>query len=106
MAQKMAHHYIPPWPKNIVEEFENKMLKTIFRPRRNEVTRESRELHSEELHTLLSTRYERSDKIKVNGMGTTCSTLEICIKTFCQKSLMKTWAKIRLILKCISKKIG
>jgi len=34
--------------------FENKMLRRIFGPKRNEVTREWRKLHNEELNDLFS----------------------------------------------------
>jgi hypothetical protein len=34
--------------------FENRVLRRIFRPKRDEVTREWRKLHSEELHILYS----------------------------------------------------
>jgi hypothetical protein len=37
--------------------FENKVMRRIFGPKRDEVTREWRKLHSEELHNLYSSPY-------------------------------------------------
>jgi hypothetical protein len=37
--------------------FENRVLKRIFFPKRNEVTRDWRKLHNEELHNLYSSPY-------------------------------------------------
>jgi len=47
------------WPLTLMEErrlrvFENKMLRTIFEPKRDEETREWRKLHNEELIDLYS----------------------------------------------------
>jgi len=48
--------------------FENRVLRRIFGPKRDEVTGEWRKLHNEEL-----TQYCASDKIKKNEMGGACS---------------------------------
>jgi hypothetical protein len=44
-----------PWSLTLREEhglrvFENRVLRRIFGPKRDEVTRESRKMHNEELH--------------------------------------------------------
>jgi hypothetical protein len=56
--------------------FENTVMR-IFGPKRNEVTREWRKLHSEELNDCVG------DKIEKNEMGETCSAYgrkESCIQ--------------------------
>jgi hypothetical protein len=40
--------------ENILRVFENRVLRRIFRPKRDEVTGEWRKLHNEELHILYS----------------------------------------------------
>jgi hypothetical protein len=52
--------------------FASKVLRRIFRPKRDEVTREWRKLHNEEL--VLLTHYIWGDKIEKNEMGGACST--------------------------------
>jgi hypothetical protein len=53
--------------------FENKVLRRIFGPRRDEVTGEWRRLHNEELNDLDSSiQYCAGDKIKKNEMGWAC----------------------------------
>jgi len=47
--------------------FENMVLRRIFGPRRDEVTREWRRLHNEELNDLYA-----GDKIETNEMGCAC----------------------------------
>jgi hypothetical protein len=42
--------------EHILRVFENKVLRRIFGPKRDEVTGEWRELHNEELHNLYSSR--------------------------------------------------
>jgi len=56
--------------------FENRVLRRIFVPKRDEVTREWRKLHTEELNDL---------KIEKNEMGRACSAYggeERCIQGF------------------------
>ena len=66
--------------------FENRVLRRIFGPKRNEVTREWRKLHIEELNDLYSSPHiVRVIKIE-NEMGGACSTYggeEKCIQGFC-----------------------
>ena len=50
--------------------FENRVLRRIFGPRRDEVTGEWRKLHNEELNDL----YSSGDQIEKNEMGGACST--------------------------------
>jgi hypothetical protein len=66
------------WSLTLREErrlrvFENRVLMRIFRPRSNEVTREWRKLHNEELNDLYSSQYFSGDKIENNVMGGACS---------------------------------
>ena len=53
--------------------FENRVLRRMFGPKRDKVTRESRKLHYEELNDLLA-KYFSGDKIKKNGIGGACGT--------------------------------
>jgi hypothetical protein len=48
MAVKLISH----WGKNRLKVFENKVLRKIFGPKRDEVTKEWRNFHSEELRDL------------------------------------------------------
>jgi hypothetical protein len=57
------------WSLTLREEhrlsvFENKVIRTIFGPKRDEVTGEKRKLHNEELHIL----YSSTDIIKSRTM--------------------------------------
>jgi len=54
--------------------FENMVLRGIFGPKRDEVTKEWRRLHNEELNDLsvLLTLYCAGDKIKKKEMGWAC----------------------------------
>jgi len=45
-------HYIIPWERSRLRVFENRVLRRIFGPKRDEVTREWRKLHNEELNDL------------------------------------------------------
>ena len=54
--------------------FENRVLRRIFGPKRDEVTREWRKLHNEELNDLLLTKYYSGDQIGKNEIGRVCST--------------------------------
>jgi hypothetical protein len=53
--------------------FESRVLRRIFVPKRDEVTREWRKLHNEELNDVLFTQYFSGDKIEKNEMGGACS---------------------------------
>jgi hypothetical protein len=54
--------------------FENRVLRIIFGPKRDEVTREWRKLHNEDLNDLYSSQnIVRGDQIE-NGMGGAFST--------------------------------
>jgi hypothetical protein len=50
--------------------FENRVLRRIFGPKRDEVTGEWRKLHNEELHNL----YLSPGQIKANEVGRACGT--------------------------------
>jgi hypothetical protein len=52
---------------NRLRVFENRILRRIFGPKRDEVTGEWRKLHNEELHNLYS-----SPDIKANEVGGAC----------------------------------
>jgi hypothetical protein len=53
--------------------FENRMLRRVFGPKRDEVTAEWRKLHNEELNDLYSLpNIVRVVKIKKNEMGWAC----------------------------------
>ena len=55
--------------------FENKVLRRIFGPRRDEVTGEWRKVHNEELNDLLLlTQYCSGDKIGKKDLGGACNT--------------------------------
>ena len=66
------------WSLTLREErklrvFENRVLRRIFGPRRDEVTGEWRRLHNEELNDfLLLTQYCAGDKIEKNEMDWAC----------------------------------
>jgi hypothetical protein len=45
------------WEEHKLSVFENRVLRKIFGPKRNEVTGEWRKLHNEELHILYSSSY-------------------------------------------------
>ena len=55
--------------------FENRVLRRVFGPKRDEVTGEWRKLHNEELSELvLLTQYYAGGKIEKNEMGVACGT--------------------------------
>jgi hypothetical protein len=54
--------------------FENRVLRRIFGPKRDEATGEWRRLHNEELNDpLLITKYYSCNQIEKNEMGGACS---------------------------------
>ena len=57
------------WGMNTGWLFENRVLRRIFGPKRDEVTGEWRKLHSVKLQWLLLTRYCYNEKIRENEMG-------------------------------------
>jgi len=58
-----------------LREFENRMLRGLFGPERDEVTREWRKLHNEEHNDLYCLpNIVRVIKIEKNEMGGACST--------------------------------
>jgi hypothetical protein len=52
--------------------FENRVLRRVFGPKRDEVTGEWRKLHNEELSDVLLTQYCACGKIEKNEMGGAC----------------------------------
>jgi hypothetical protein len=73
---------------------ENRVLRRIFRPKRNEVTGEWRRLHKEKLYDLYSS--PRSDLVKKKEMVVACSTYggeERCMRC----SLWKPYVKRPLL---------
>jgi hypothetical protein len=74
--------------------FENKVLRRIFGPKRDEVTGEWRRIHNKKLYAvgLLLTRYHLGDQIKKTEIGRACSTCGEeyrCIQGFGEE----TWGK-------------
>jgi hypothetical protein len=53
---------------------ENRVLRSIFGHKRDEITGEWRKLHNEELNYLPLTQYCSGDQIEQNEMGRACST--------------------------------
>jgi hypothetical protein len=60
------------WEERRLRVVVNRVLRRIFGPRRDEVTREWRKLYNEELNVLLA-KYCAGDKIEKNEMGGACS---------------------------------
>jgi hypothetical protein len=55
--------------------FENRVLRRIFGPKRDDVTGVWRKLHNEELHNLYSSpNIIFNDQVKEDEMGRACST--------------------------------
>jgi len=54
--------------------FENRVLRKLFGPRKDEVTGECRKLHNEELSDLYSSANYSDDQIEKNDMGGSSST--------------------------------
>ena len=53
----------------LLRVFENRVLRRVFGPKRDEVTGEWRKLHNEELSDVLLTQYCAGGKIEKNEMG-------------------------------------
>jgi hypothetical protein len=71
--------------KHKLRVFENRVLRKIFGPKKDEVTRKCRGLHNELLRSALLTEYCLGDQIRKNEMGGTCSTFggeERCRQAF------------------------
>jgi hypothetical protein len=59
--------------KRRLRVFENRVLRKVFGPKRDEVTGEWRKLHNEELNDLyFLTQYCAGGKIETNEMGRAC----------------------------------
>jgi hypothetical protein len=55
--------------------FENRVLRRIFGPKRNEVTGDWRKWYNEELHNLYSSpNNNQNDQVREDEMGGACST--------------------------------
>jgi hypothetical protein len=54
--------------------YENRMLRRMFGPKRDEVTGGLRKLCNEELHNLLFAEYNSNDQVKEDEMDMACST--------------------------------
>jgi hypothetical protein len=59
--------------EHILKVFENRDLRRIFGPKRDEVTSEWRKLHNELNELYSSSSTFQSDKIETNEMDGTCS---------------------------------
>jgi hypothetical protein len=75
--------------------FENRVLRRIFGPKRDEVTRDWKKLHNEELHNLYSSP-DIIRQVKANEVGGVCGTHargEKIVQTFGGKARGKktTW---------------
>ena len=53
--------------------FENRVLRRIFGPNKNEITGDWRKLHNEKLNDVLLTKYYLGDQIDKNELGGTRS---------------------------------
>jgi hypothetical protein len=94
------------WSLTLREEhklrvFDNRVLRRIFGPKRDEVTGEWRKLHNEELHNLYSPQIPsgRSGQVKANEVGDACGThgrKHNCVQGFGGKARRKeTTGKIK-----------
>jgi hypothetical protein len=72
------------WSLTLREEFklrifENRVLRRIFGPKRDEVTGEWRRLHKEELCCIFLFKYYSRDLVKKSEMGRSCEKLAVLI---------------------------
>jgi hypothetical protein len=76
-------YWFETWSLTLREEhrlrvFENRVLRRLFGPKRDEVTGEWRKLHNEEPHNLYSSpdivRQVKSSQVKANEVGGACGT--------------------------------
>jgi len=68
--------------------FENRVLRGIFGPKRDEVIKEVRKLHNEELYDLYCSPYisgDQNEKNEIGGAGRTYGEEERCITVFLGK---------------------
>jgi len=79
-------HPILKHPQRRLMVFENRVLRRILGPKREEVTREWKKLHNKELNDLYyAPQCFAGDKIQKNAMGRACSAYggeERCIQGF------------------------
>jgi hypothetical protein len=80
--------------------FENRVLRRIFGPKRDDVSGEWRKLHNEELHILYSSQISLARSVKENKVGGTRDTHgrgEISVQGFSGKVRRKrtTWKSER-----------
>jgi hypothetical protein len=61
--------------KNRLKVFQNRVLRRIFGPKRDEIIGGSKNLHNEKLHNLYSSP-NINDQVKEDEIGRTCSTHE------------------------------
>jgi len=73
--------------------FENRVLRKIFGPKKDDETGEWRKLHSDEVRDLhSSTKHLSSDQIRKNEVDGTCCTYEAedrCIQSFGEEASMR-----------------
>jgi hypothetical protein len=72
-----------------VRVFENRVLRRIYEPKREEVAGDWRRLHNEELHNIRFNKYYLSDQNKEDEMERVCSIHgknEKCVHNFGRKT--------------------
>jgi hypothetical protein len=70
---------------NRLKVVENRVLRKILGPKRNEVTKQWRRLHKKELYVFAPHAILSPDRFKMNEMGRACSTCwgeEMCLQSF------------------------
>jgi hypothetical protein len=96
--------------------FENRVLRRMFRPKRDEETGEWRRLHNKELLcSVFHTKYHSCKQVKKTEVGRTCGMYggeERCIQGFSGGNLREggrleaSGVDERIILKCIFERLG